>query len=1257
MRARDDRSWGWRALGSLPALLAASAGCAGRDVTAAASDASVEVGPASALEPAAADFERADARLRQLRARFVANGADTARGHAVGSSPAARSVIGEGVVDRFDATDDGRLLPRIPELARRGVSRTARVHLPVGAAGEVEVEDVTTRVAIRFALERATDAHAEIARGIALYRGAIDGADLVHRVHAQGTEDFVAFETRPSHEELRYRVDVTRVAGLRLVSDTLEFLDASGTPRLRIAPPWVVDSRGVRAPATLAVEGCARDTSPRAPWGRAVTAPGAGECVVRVAWSGVAYPALVDPSWTTTGSMTIARHDLVATLLGSGSVLMTGGGDGLGNVYSTAELFDGASSFAATGAMSTARSEHTATLLASGKVLVAGGGDAHGAGFSAAELYDLAGTFTATGPMNSAHFEHTATLLGSGKVLIAGGNGQFAVAQSEAELFDGAGAFVSTGPLVTARRLHTATLLPNGKVLIVGGNTFYGAGGFLSSAELFDGTGTFTATGSMKSPREYHSATLLTAGRVLVAGGTAPPTNYSTAEIFDGVGAFATTGSLATARYGHSAAALSSGKVLIAGGYLDLSSAELFDGSGSFATLGAMSTGGFGRTATVLKSGNVLLAGGFNGSAISSAEIFALLATGACTSGSECASGVCEDGNCCAGPCAGTCMTCLAVTGACVAVKGADDADTCTGANTCSASGACLLKAGQPSVAAAACASGVANDGVCCSGACTGVCRTCSTTGGACVAVLKADDPDTCSGLSSCSASGACLAKNGQAASSGASCASGFAADGVCCDVACTGTCLACTAARKGSGADGTCGFVASGSDPRASCPGQTCSGTTQENGHTCDGAGACKVTTTTACAPYVCNVLGTACLASACTSDANCALSAYCASGACVSKRARGAACSAANQCLTGACVDGVCCDTACTGKCQACANAATGRPDGTCAPVGDGMDPRKDCPGGACAMGTLTNNVCNGSSACRANSVSCGAFGCNAAGTACASSCASDADCGAAAYCAPDGTCAPKVARGVACTANDRCTSGYCADGVCCDTKCDGQCQACAEPGSVGTCIAVKGTPRLPRTGCAGAGGTCGGQCDGVNLAACAYPSAGKVCGGGCADAKIAVCDSSGACLAPAACAGNLACDAVTGGCKSACVVDPDCAVGFVCTSGKCAPKGVSTCSADGTQSIPGGDAGPPQTCAPYRCASGACAVLCTTTDDCAVGYQCDTVAKQCVPVPAAAEPSGGCGLTGRGGNGGWASLLGLAAALGARLRRRAA
>ena len=207
------------------------------------------------------------------------------------------AVIGPGVATSFEATGAGGVRAVIPGEAKRAVLRAASVDLPLRANAMARVEDDVTHVSVGFALRDAGDAELTVADGMARYAGAIAGRDVVHRVHAEGPEDFVVFEARPAREELVYDVDVTRVAGLRLVSNTLEFLDEGGAPRLRVAPPYVVEASGKRSEARIAVEGCAYDTDARGPWGRAVTRAGAARCEVRVGWSGVGYPLIVDPSW------------------------------------------------------------------------------------------------------------------------------------------------------------------------------------------------------------------------------------------------------------------------------------------------------------------------------------------------------------------------------------------------------------------------------------------------------------------------------------------------------------------------------------------------------------------------------------------------------------------------------------------------------------------------------------------------------------------------------------------------------------------------------------------------------------------------------------------------------------------------------------------------------------------------------------------------------------------------------------------------
>jgi hypothetical protein len=572
-----------------------------------------------------------------------------------------RSILGGEVASGFEVRG-GVVQAVIPADARRGVARTASVRLPVRAGDPVWVEDDVSRISVSFAVRGATDVPVTTTGGIAVYSGALAGADLVHRVHAEGTEDFVVFEGRPGNEEIAYDVDVSRVAGLRLQSNTLEFLDDGGSPRLRVAPPYVVDANGGRAAAALALEGCGFDSSPVAPWGRVVTPAGAAHCRVRVSWKAAIYPAMVDPNWTATGSMASARIDQTATLLSSGHVLVAGGG-GPGpafNTLATAELYDPTTgTFATTGSMVEARQNQTATLLGSGDVLVVGGcGDSDCA---LVDLYDpTTGTFALTGSTIYSRIGHTATLLGSGKVLVAGGccDG-LGNTLYENELYDPtAGTFTVTGSMATAREQHTATLLASGEVLAAGGN---GGSGYLASAELYNPTtATFSATGSMVTARELHTATLLASGVVLVVAGDGASGYLSSAELYNpAAGTFGVTGSLPTAEAGQTATLLGSGDVLIAGGITSLSpfvlsSAALYDPTaGTFTATTAMTTQRNGHAAALLGSGAVLAAGGYDGTVrVSSAELFTCVTT--CPAGDNC--GTVPDG------CGGTvsCGTCVA---------------------------------------------------------------------------------------------------------------------------------------------------------------------------------------------------------------------------------------------------------------------------------------------------------------------------------------------------------------------------------------------------------------------------------------------------------------------------------------------------------------------------------------------------------------------------------------------------------------------
>ncbi len=109
---------------------------------------------------------------------------------------------------------------------------------------------------------------------------------------------------------------------------------------------------------------------------------------------GVANAELFEPAtgtWTATASMSTDRESHTVTLLPNGQVLAAGGysgGWGICNDLGNAELYNpGTGTWSSTGNMTAARRIHKATLLPNGQVLVTGGLDCQGNVFSSAELY------------------------------------------------------------------------------------------------------------------------------------------------------------------------------------------------------------------------------------------------------------------------------------------------------------------------------------------------------------------------------------------------------------------------------------------------------------------------------------------------------------------------------------------------------------------------------------------------------------------------------------------------------------------------------------------------------------------------------------------------------------------------------------------------------------------------------------------------------------------------------------------------------
>ncbi|HYO55550.1 kelch repeat-containing protein [Archangium sp.] len=513
---------------------------------------------------------------------------------------------------------------RATEAAPANPEKALEVKLPA-ARGEA-LELFTRGLAFQVKPEAADPAKAEALReheGAAFYgserfwsavggkrQGGESGRWVTQRV-----EEYVVLPE--GSEEHRERFEVAVPEGVSTVRDAgeyLEFLDARGVPVLRMHYLVARDGEGLSRQGQVRLRGVVRADVAEDPLPRyALTGRTLGvEMSIRL--TDMKGPIVVDPGWSSTASMAVARYNHTATLLPSGKVLVAGGNGG----GASAELYDPATrAWSTTGSMTRSRYAHTATLLYSGKVLVAGGSDA-----ATAELYDPAtGRWSQIDGMKTARSWHTATLLPSGKILVTGGAGPI----NNAELYDPTtGSWSYTNGMALGRDYHTATLLPSGKVLVVGSYN----GNATTTAELYDpGTGLWSVTGSLSYSRSYHTATLLPSGKVLVVGGYS---YYYTAELYDpATGKWSITAAPAYYRYYHTATLLPSGNVLTMGSPTSshAPTAELYNPTtGTWITTGSMSSSRYYHTATLLPSGEVLVAGGAWGGATS--ELYDLASGG-----------------------------------------------------------------------------------------------------------------------------------------------------------------------------------------------------------------------------------------------------------------------------------------------------------------------------------------------------------------------------------------------------------------------------------------------------------------------------------------------------------------------------------------------------------------------------------------------------------------------------------------------------
>lgn len=388
-----------------------------------------------------------------------------------------------------------------------------------------------------------------------------------------------------------------------------------------------------------------------------------------------------------------------------------------------------------------------------------------------------------------------------------------------------------------------------------------------------------------------------------------------------------------------------------------------------------------------------------------------------CNTATDCYHGVCDVGGTCAAP---TCTDGVQNGGDYLMNNGETDLDcggpcgaTCGPNKVCDVNGDCVGNqcTGMGGTCVPNCSDQVKNNvetDVDCGG---------GTCGGCMVGQMCAMSDANCVPTAYCDMM-VCAAKKapGVACAATNQCAAGVCdmTDGVCCDKQCPGSCESC----KLAGSAGTCTLIAAGQDPDMECAGT----------QVCDGSSTCV--------------------------------------------KQNGDTCSMAGECLSGNCVDGVCCNVACGGACQACNVAGT---VGTCTNITAGQDPANECANGACngsgACQKQLGDACGGAGECGsgfcADGVCCDAgcmgtcVACNLAGMVGACSNVPEGqdpggECGGSTpNCSGMGTCG--IPNGSACTNNNQCVSTFCADGVCCNSACGGDCQACNLAGTTGTCSNV--------------------------------------------------------------------------------------------------------------------------------------------------------------------------------------------------------
>ena len=367
------------------------------------------------------------------------------------------------------------------------------------------------------------------------------------------------------------------------------------------------------------------------------------------------------------------------------------------------------------------------------------------------------------------------------------------------------------------------------------------------------------------------------------------------------------------------------------------------------------------------------------------------------------------------------------------------------------------------------------------------------------------------------------------------------------------------------------------------------------------------------------------------------------CSPGTVSKSKGKAESCSCDDECQTGFCVDGLCCTSACGQPCMACnlpsslgecamvppgvkpndplvcaaSTPATCGQDGTC----DGQGGCRlyvngtECKAGTCDGDSVTGILsCDGNGKCSETStLPCPPYTCDPATNRCALTCTTNALCAPGYQCVA-GSCGTK-ANGQPCPMGAvQCTSGFCADGVCCDVACSVPCESCNQTGSLGLCSYIPAGQSDPACNASDAT-TCGytGQCDG--LGSCTLYPEDSPCGSSSCSGTVEntppTCDGQGNCrdsqlvdCSPFLC--------TNGTCTQICKTDADCDVGHQCVLQTVNGVTTGTCG-QGGPGYPCTDAAQCQSsqCVDGVCCESACAGPCRSCSLASSPGQCSNVA----------------------------------------------